>query len=194
MTTSLETARLSLRLVTEADRNDLIALERDAEVMRFINGGQPTPVGGLDGDAGFRTPRGREPDVWAAIEKGPGVFAGWFSLRPIGEGVAELGYRLRRDAWGRGLATEGALALVEWGFVESGLDRIVATAMAANQASRRVLEKAGLMHARTVHKDWPDPLPGGELGDVEYEITREAWKISTRSAAYQGNGLLKRST
>ncbi|HSZ52780.1 MAG TPA: GNAT family N-acetyltransferase [Caulobacteraceae bacterium] len=178
MTTSLETARLSLRLVREADRDDLIALERDAEVMRFINGGRSTPVEGIDSDTGFRTPRGREPDVWAAIERDLGVFAGWFSLRRIGEGAAELGYRLRRGAWGRGLASEGALALVEWGFVESGLDRIMATTMAANQASRRVLEKVGLVHVRTVHKDWPDPLPGSEMGDVKYEIAREAWKIT----------------
>jgi RimJ/RimL family protein N-acetyltransferase len=106
------------------------------------------------------------------------VFAGWFSLRRIGDGVAELGYRLRRDTWGRGLASEGALALVEWGFVESELNRIVATTMAVNQASRRVLEKAGLAYVWTVHMHWPDPLPGSEMGDVEYEIAREAWKAT----------------
>jgi RimJ/RimL family protein N-acetyltransferase len=69
---------------------------------------------------------------------------------------------------------------VEWGFGEVGLEAIVATTMAVNWASRRVMEKAGLRYVRTVHIDWPEPLPGSEGGDVEYEITREAWVASRR--------------
>ena len=102
------TARLSLAPVREADRESLIALERDPEVMRFLNGGRPTPDGGEAEGASFLTPRGGEDYVWAARERRSGAFVGWFSLRPAAEGAAELGYRLRRDAWGRGLASEGA--------------------------------------------------------------------------------------
>lgn len=181
MPPTFETARLRLRLVEETDREDLIALERDPEVMRFINGGAPTPADGLGDDAGFLTPRGGEPDVWAAAEKASGAFIGWFSLTRHGERTAELGYRLRRAAWGRGLGAEGAQALVERGFRGLGLDRIVAQTMAINQASRRVMEKAGLSYVRTFHLDLPDPLPGSELGDVEYELTRAAWE-SRRAA------------
>jgi RimJ/RimL family protein N-acetyltransferase len=59
----------------------------------------------------------------------------------------------------------------------AGLDasQIVATTMAVNTASRRVLEKAGLTYTRTVHLDWPDPLPGNEHGDVEYQLDRSDW-------------------
>lgn len=174
MTPTLVTARLVLRPARPSDAADLIALEREPEVMRFINGGQPTPEDGVDAAAGFLTPRGGEGGVWAAIEREPAAFVGWFSLRP-GERIAELGYRLRRSAWGRGLGSEGARAIVAWGFHDDGLDAIRATAMAVNRASRRVMEKAGLRYVRTVHSDWPEPIPGSELGDVEYEITREAW-------------------
>lgn len=169
------TARLSLRPAMDADTEDFVALERDPEVMRFINGGRPTPEDGIDPEAGFLMPRGKEPGVWTAREIGSGTFVGWFSLRPDGRETAELGYRLRRSAWGQGFATEGARALVGKGFSEMGLPRIVATTMAVNHASRRVMEKAGLVHLRTVHLQWADPLPGSEHGDVEYEITRAAW-------------------
>jgi RimJ/RimL family protein N-acetyltransferase len=172
----IETRRLTLRLVTEADKDDLIALERDPEVMRFLNGGKPTPADGLDDNVPFRMPRGREPDVWAGIEKDSSQFIGWFSLKAGPEaGAAELGYRLRRSAWGRGYAHEGAKALVGFGFRNLGLQRIWAETMAVNLASRRVMEKVGLDYVRTVHLDFLSALAGGEHGEVEYEITCEAW-------------------
>jgi RimJ/RimL family protein N-acetyltransferase len=101
---------------------------------------------------------------------------GWFSLRRVREGVGELGYRLRRGAWGRGLASEGAIALVAVAFADYDFRRIVATTMAVNSASRRVMEKTGLTHVRTVYPHWREPLPGSELGEVEYEITRDEWE------------------
>ena len=173
-TAPFETARLSLSLVQETDRDDLIALERDPEVMRFLNGGRPTPD---DGEAGrsFLTPRGGENYVWAARETRSGAFLGWFSLRPVDEGVAELGYRLRREAW-VGLRLRGRRGARRPRIRRHGLQRIVATAMTVHAASRRVLEKAGLAYARTVYPDEGDPFPGSELGDVEYEITRAEWE------------------
>jgi RimJ/RimL family protein N-acetyltransferase len=173
MRASFETARLSLSLARETDRENLVALERDPEVMRFLNGGRPTPDDGAEEGAGFLTPRGGEDDVWAAVETRSGVFVGWFSLRRVREGVGELGYRVRRDAWGRGLASEGAIALVAMAFADNDFRRIVATTMAVNSASRRVMEKTGLTHVRTVYPHWRNPLPGSELGEVEYEITRQ---------------------
>jgi RimJ/RimL family protein N-acetyltransferase len=97
-TASFKTARLSLSLVRESDRENLVALERDPQVMRFLNGGRSTPDDGENG-ASFLAPRGGENYVWAARETRSGAFLGRFSLRPVDEGVAELGYRLRREAW-----------------------------------------------------------------------------------------------
>ena len=179
MKASFETARLSLSLVREADRENLVALERDPEVMRFLNGGRAVPDEGAEEGAGFLTPRGGEDDVWAAVETRSGAFVGWFSLRHVDDAIGELGFRLRRDAWGRGLASEGASALVAMGFARKAFARIVATTMAVNRPSRRVMEKAGLTHVRTVYPSWRNPLPRSELGEVEYEITRQEWEAMT---------------
>ncbi len=82
---------------------------------------------------------------------------------------------MRRAAWGQGYGSEGARALVDAGFSQFGFVRIVANTMAVNQGSRRVMENAGLVHVRTVHADWANPLPGSEAGEVEYAVTRETW-------------------
>ena len=80
--------------------------------------------------------------------------------------------------WGQGLASEGASALVNWGFKSCHYDRIFASTMAMNHASRRVLEKIGMKYARTIDVDWSDPIPGSEDGEVEYELTRSEWSSS----------------
>ena len=152
-----------------------MGLERDPEVMRFLNGGRIAGDGHEHTDTAFLRPRGTEPYVWTALLKANAAFVGWFSLLPVSEGVAELGYRLRRVHWGQGLASEGATALLQWGFSSGRHDKIVASTMAVNHASRRVLERIGLSLVRTVHLDWPDPIPGSEKGEVEYELTRSQW-------------------
>jgi RimJ/RimL family protein N-acetyltransferase len=183
MKASFKTARLLLSPVREADRENLVALERDPEVMRFLNGGQRNADDRAGDSAGFLTPRGGEDDVWAAVETRSGAFVGWFSLRHLDDGIGELGFRLRRAAWGRGLASEGAIALVAMGFADQDLARIAATTMAVNSASRRVMEKTRLTHVRTIYPSWRNPLPGSELGEVEYEITRQEWEAK-RSAIF----------
>jgi RimJ/RimL family protein N-acetyltransferase len=172
---TFESRHLRLRPVDHDDRDDLIALEQDPEVMRYLNGGKPARDG-MGHTSEFLMPRGGELDVWAAVDKKEGAFVGWFSLHRTGSGVAELGYRLRREMWGKSLATEGAAALLAAGFDEFGLERIIASTMAVNIASRRVIEKIGMKHVRTIHAVWASPLPGSEQGDFEYAITRDEWK------------------
>jgi RimJ/RimL family protein N-acetyltransferase len=179
----LETDRLVLRRFTETDVDALVALDADREVMRFINGGTPTPREVIQSDVlpRFLQYYERYPGFgfWAAIEKSTGEFLGWFHLRPAesdGPDRAELGYRLGRAAWGTGYATEGSRALIEKGFTELGLRRVYATTMTVNVASRRVMEKAGLSLVRTFHESWPYPIEGSEHGDVQYAIEREDWE------------------
>jgi RimJ/RimL family protein N-acetyltransferase len=179
----LETERLVLRRFTEDDVANLVELDGDPEVMRFVNGGRPTSREEIEDDvlpallehyeryagAGF----------WAAIEKPTGLFVGWFHLRPAEgapPGEVELGYRLRRSAWGKGYATEGSRAVIDQGFTELGVERIVASTMVVNVASRRVLEKAGLRFVRVFHQPWPDYIEGEEEGDVEYALARAEWE------------------
>jgi RimJ/RimL family protein N-acetyltransferase len=188
MSVHLETDRLILRRLTVADVDNLVELDGDPAVMRFINGGKATPrdvieretlprlLAEYDRVAGF--------GVWAAIEKSTGEFIGWMSLRAHDGDLerVELGYRLRRPAWGKGYATEGARALVDKGFGELGARRISATTMTVNAASRRVMEKAGLKYVRTFYDSWPEPIEGTEAGDVECALTRDDWERARVSA------------
>jgi RimJ/RimL family protein N-acetyltransferase len=117
---------------------------------------------------------------WAVIEKDAGDFLGWFHFRPgkdAAPGEVELGYRLRKAAWGRGYATEGSRALIGKGFTELGVQRVVAEAMAVNQASRRVMEKAGLTLVRTFHRPSLHPGDDSQLEVVEYALDKSDWQL-----------------
>ncbi|MGL4489909.1 MAG: GNAT family N-acetyltransferase [Rhizobiaceae bacterium] len=172
--TILQTKTLTLSPCTPHDRADFMALELDPEVMRYLNGGAVDHTKTYP-DAPFLMPRGTEEYVWTARRTANNAFVGWFCLWPESEKVAELGYRLRREDWGQGLAPEGALALLNWGFANAGYERIFASTMAVNQGSRRVMEKIGMTYASTIHADWPDPIPGSDQGEVVYEVLRSGW-------------------
>lgn len=178
----VETDRLMLRRFTRDDLELLVELDSDPEVKRYIDNGAAVDrsdltetlewwLGYYDRYEGY--------GFWAAIEKSTGQFLGWFHLRP-GEGAGplepELGYRLRREMWGRGYATEGSKALIDKAFHELGVDRVYASTMLVNVASRRVMEKAGLRYVCTFYADWPIKIPGDERGDVEYAIDRAQWE------------------
>ena len=179
----LETERLVLRPFTLADVDNLVELDADPAVMHFITGGRPTPRNDVERDV---LPAFLRYDVespafgfWAVQHKATGQFLGWLHLRPAPgrpPDEPELGYRLRRSAWGNGYATEGCRALIDVAFAEHGVRRVTAEAMVVHAASRRVLEKAGLRPVRFFRADWPDPIPGDEHGDVEYALDREEWE------------------
>jgi RimJ/RimL family protein N-acetyltransferase len=192
----LETERLLLRRFTPADEDDVVALDADPEVMHFVTGGLPTSRAEIRDDVlphwlrYYDDPSGY--GFWAAIEKSSGVFLGWFHLRPhAGEprDEPELGYRLRKEAWGRGFAAEGSRGLIRRAFTELGARRVYAETLVVHIASRRVMEKAGLRLIRTFHQPWPYPIPGDEHGDVEYALTREEWEEEEgRSQGAAGTG------
>jgi RimJ/RimL family protein N-acetyltransferase len=161
----LLTDRLILRDITEADAELLFDLDSDPEVMRFIG---PRPAPDL---AGYRD-RTRTAHVlfqahpWHGIrvvlDRASGEFLGWVFVRPAaafkfareigwtGPGEAEVGYRYRRSAWGRGLATEAATALVRIALADPATTAVVACALASNAGSLRVLEKLGLERVEEV--------------------------------------------
>jgi RimJ/RimL family protein N-acetyltransferase len=179
----LETRRLMLRRFTMADADDLVSLDADPDVMRFVTGGVPTSRDEIENEVlpaflGYYE-RYEGFGFWAAVEKATGEFMGWFHFRPRRDAVpgeVELGYRLRKSAWGKGYATEGSCALICRGFTEFGVQRVVAEAMAVNVASRRVMEKAGLKLVRTFYQPWPYPIEGDQFGDVEYALDKAGWQ------------------
>jgi RimJ/RimL family protein N-acetyltransferase len=112
---------------------------------------------------------------WAAIEKASGEFLGWFCLRPaldyrfakeagFQEGEVELGYRLRRPAWGKGYATEGSESLVRNVLAGQMPVRVMASALVANRASTHVMEKLGMVLLREF------VLPGFDHPGVVYAL------------------------
>ena len=86
---------------------------------------------------------------------------------------AELGYDLARDVWGRGLATEAATAVCDWGFREYALAKIFAGADARNSRSLRVMKKLG-MTREALHRS--DEVENGErLDRAVYSVLRPEW-------------------
>jgi RimJ/RimL family protein N-acetyltransferase len=175
------TARLIIRRFTSADEDNMVRLNSDPVVMHYISGGLAIPgraeirdevipfhLAAYDRHPGFGT--------WAADDANTSRFVGWFHLRPRRtDGAIDLGYRLSRATWGKGLATEGSRALIDKAFIEHGIDRIVAETMTVNAASRRVMEKCDMTLIHTgFDLDLP-PIDGADQGYVEYELTREAW-------------------
>jgi RimJ/RimL family protein N-acetyltransferase len=183
-----ETERLLLRRFTADDVDLLVELDSDPEVMFFVTGGRPTPRAEIEHEhiPGYLAyhESGDIHGFWVVVDRASGAGLGWVHVRPPLDGSTpdpELGYRLRRSAWGRGLATEASRAMVDRTFATGGAERIFAHTMAVNTASRRVLEKVGLRYVRTFVADWPDRIPGDEHGDVEYALTRTEWEQARAS-------------
>jgi len=144
----LETLRLSMRDFTLDDVDDLYALNSDPRVMKYIADGKPSTRDEVARQLRrfVRYPR-LYPDlgIWHTSRRDTGAFIGFFALNYTGKTTdIEIGYRLLRNAWGQGYATEGATALAQYGFDDLGLDRIIGVTHPGNQASQRVLMKAGL--------------------------------------------------
>lgn len=149
----IETRRLRLRRLRLSDEPDLIALDSDADVMRYVGspaGARPPAetlervrqrIGADHGAMGF----------WRVEGKHDGQFYGLGALIRMPEGDdVELAYRLARPAWGRGIATEAGGALVDYAFRTLLLGRLVAVTYPENVASQRVLQKIGFTRAGTI--------------------------------------------
>ena len=172
---------IQLRPITVTDLDALVVLDSDPEVMRFINGGQPTPRALA---AEVLLPRmlaaATRPGLgFFAVESPDRSFMGWAHLRldSFEPAWAEIGYRLARPFWGQGVATAASRLLVRRAFEELGFDVVSARAMPENLASRRVMEKVGLQESgRFV---FPGRiLPGlvvPEVAGVLYTLRREDW-------------------
>ncbi|NEC93267.1 GNAT family N-acetyltransferase, partial [Streptomyces sp. SID12501] len=136
----------------------LIDLDADPGVVRYLSGGAPTPPDVVREQilpsllAGYERWDGRF-GLFAAEDRATGEFLGWFCLRPERGGPldeVELGYRLRRAAWGHGYATEVCRALLHRAFAELDVRTVWGATMALNRASQRVMEKVGMTVVETL--------------------------------------------
>jgi RimJ/RimL family protein N-acetyltransferase len=166
-TTILETAHLTLREFCPEDVDAVAAVLSDAETMRFY----PAPLD-RPGVAEWieRNRRRYQVDgfgLWAMLLKSSGQLIGDCGLaRQIVDGIpeVEIGYHVRRDLWGRGLAPEAAQACRDYAFAKLSAERLISLIRPENQPSRRVAEKNGM----TV---WKETVWGG-FPHLVYTIQR----------------------
>lgn len=161
-TLQLETPRLLLRQWQEEDRAPFAAMNADPVVMHFF----ATPMTREQNDesikryrAGFET---NGFSFFAAIVRETGEFAGILGLQVMRDLVpnlpqpaVEIGWRLNQACQGKGLASEGAAAIVEYAFGQLGLEEVVAITALPNRASRNVMEKLGMTHRPELDFDHP---------------------------------------
>ena len=156
----LETKRLILKTTDSTDLDNLISLRSDPEVMKYIGKGeiqtQDDVKRFLEMAIQYQEKHGF--GFCSVFEKESGKFigqAGLFHLSFYDEQPEiEVAYRLHKKYWGKGYATELAKALIQWGFQNLPVKRLVALIHPDNLPSRRVLEKAGMTYTGKVkHHD-----------------------------------------
>jgi RimJ/RimL family protein N-acetyltransferase len=170
---SFTTARMLLRPVAATDLNAFIELDSDPEVMRFITGGKAHTLSDYKGGLLDRMMAylGQPFGFFSAFGRETESFLGWFHLRPsvADETMLELGYRLRRPSWGRGLATEGGEALLAYAFGALGEQAVDACTMPENQASIAVMRKLGMEYRGLITH------PRVEAKLARYLVDAAAW-------------------
>ena len=153
----LETDRMWLYAWNEADLEIARPIFTDPDVMRYINGGQPL------GDTEIQSFIARQMNhfrshrfcLWKLRLKASAQFAGFCGLQPLeldGRSEVEIGWRLVKECWGRGLATEAARAALHSAVNKARLERVVAIAMPENHPSLRVMEKLEMRFERATRK------------------------------------------
>lgn len=150
-TPGLRTERLVLRAWRDEDLEPFVSLNSDPEVMRFM----PKLLNREECVARIQSIRDHFREhgfgLWAVEVRNVTPLIGFVGLSiPRFEApfmpCVEIGWRLARDAWGQGFATEAARAAVTFGFHELGLQEILSFTVPDNVRSRRVMERLGMAH------------------------------------------------
>jgi RimJ/RimL family protein N-acetyltransferase len=169
---TLSTERLKLRPLTENDLHHLIELDQDPAVMEFL-GNQVNSTAFLENllsNILKRQTKVFNYGVWMADEISTGETIGWFSLEPIPQfqNEFEIGARIKPRFWRKGYAAEGFNFLVDYGFNDLKLSKIIGCCHVNNEKSQQLLLKCGLVRAA----DIPSPFPKKFFGDylAKFEI------------------------
>lgn len=143
----LETPRLILREFRDDDRDALARVLSDPETMRYY----PAAYDRAGVEEWIARNRRRYAEygygLWAMMLKSSGELIGdcGVTLQDVdGANEVEVGYHVRRDCWGQGLATEAARACRDWGFARLPVPRVISLIRPENLPSRRVAEKNGM--------------------------------------------------
>lgn len=174
----LRTPRLVLRQWRDADLEPFAALNADPEVMRHF----PAPLTRHESDALAERERmliaERGWGRWAVELLDSGAFIGFVGLaEPRFDAhftpAVEVGWRLAREHWGSGHASDGARAAIAFAFDDLGLGEIVSFATVGNDRSRRVMERIGMSYDAADDFEHPALPPGDPLRPhVLYRLRR----------------------
>jgi RimJ/RimL family protein N-acetyltransferase len=181
-TPTLETDRLILRPPAREDFEAWADFSADAETMRHLGGAQARALAwrGMCTMTGAWTVRGFS--MFSVIEKASGRWIGRLGpWQPEGWPGTEVGWGLIREAQGKGYATEGSAACVDWAFETLGWDEVIHTIDPANVASQAVARRLGSTILRQA--TLPPPFEGQTL-DV-WGQSRDQWMA-------QRDGILRR--
>jgi len=176
----VKTPRLYLRQWRESDRAPFAALNADPVVMRFFASTQSPEASDRSIDMWRNELDERGWSNWAVESLASGAFLGFIGLSIPKRALpfmpcVEVGYRLAKEYWGQGYATEGAKAALEVAFTQLALSEVVSFTAVLNLPSRAVMERIGMTNS---NEDFDHPaLPGGsELRrHCLYRISRKAW-------------------
>ena len=183
----LETKRLWLRWPRVADAKAIARYSSRWEVARMTSRiPHPYPAG--EAERFIFTAReanalGRDLILVIAPIRGKREPIGMISLESRLQGRLTIGYALAPEVWGKGLATEAALAAIEAGFALTNAVEMLATAHVENPASRRVLDKCGFAHTGTGLEG--APARGGMVPCDRFRLERAVW-TSRRAVATAG--------
>lgn len=177
----IATDRLIMRRWKNADREPFAALNADPVVMEHF----PAPLSEIESnlmvdriEAGFDE---RRYGLWALERREDSAFLGFTGLMYADFDVeflpgVEIGWRLARDAWGQGYATEAAAAALWFGFEQCGLDEILSFTAVPNRPSQRVMQRIGMTRDRQNDFEHPAVAVGDPLRPhVLYRLARSDW-------------------
>ena len=172
----LTTDRLALRRFAADDFDWFAELNQDVEVTRYTGGVKDRPQARDLFNGRILTYYDENPGlgIWMTVERATGEPVGYHLINHIaGETIIQIGYTLKKSAWGRGFATEGAAALLRYGFLDLNLPRIVGMTDRDNVQSQRVLEKIGLR--RNGERAFSHPAYAAAGPMAWFEADREGW-------------------
>jgi len=180
----LETPRLHLRAWTDDDLPAFAAMNADPEVMRHF----PEAMTRDKSDALAKRIREnmakRGWGLWAVEVKTGPRFAGFVGLAvPTFKAkfmpTVEIGWRLSRECWGRGIATEGAQIVLTFAFGRLNLGEVVSFTAEGNHRSRAVMERLGMSHKPADDFDHPMIAVGSPVRrHVFYRLTQKRWRAN----------------
>jgi RimJ/RimL family protein N-acetyltransferase len=178
----IETERLILRELLPTDVDGMFQLDSDPHVHTYLGNKPISSKQQAEDVIHFVRQQYIDNGIgrWAIVEKTTNTFIGWTGLKLVKEmtnkhiNYYDLGYRLIRDYWGKGFATESASASLAYGFDTLKLNEVFAAADIENKGSNKVLKKLGFtqlepfLYDNTTPHNW-------------YKITQQEWKNTSNS-------------